>query len=49
MAVKAQAIKFQKTDKAQIRGKIGHSRTGACTAQGKCYHGSIQGHNRRKK
>ncbi len=32
-------IKFEKTDKARIKGKVGHTRTGACTARGKCYHG----------
>ena len=37
---KVQAIRFDKVDKAVIRGKVGHSRTGACTAKGKCYHGS---------
>lgn len=31
--------KFEKTDKKQIRGKVGHTRTGACTSKGKCYHG----------
>ena len=39
MAGKVAAIKFDKTDKALIKGKVGHSRTGACTAKGKCYHG----------
>lgn len=33
------AVKFQAVDKKQIRGKVGHTRTGACTAKGKCYHG----------
>jgi len=39
MAKKVLAIKFDKTDKSRIRGKVGHTRTGACTAKGKCYHG----------
>lgn len=33
------AVKFDKTDKARIRGKVGHTRTGACTAKGRCFHG----------
>jgi hypothetical protein len=32
-------IKFGAVDKKKIRGKVGHTRTGACTAKGKCYHG----------
>lgn len=36
---KVQAIKFEAIDKKQIKGKIGHTRTGACTARGRCYHG----------
>ena len=39
MAKKAQAIKFEAVDKKRIKGKVGHTRTGACTARGKCYHG----------
>jgi hypothetical protein len=39
MAVKAQAIKFTKINQATIRGKVGHTRTGACTSKGKCNHG----------
>lgn len=31
--------KFEKTNKQNIRGKVGHTRTGACTAKGKCNHG----------
>lgn len=34
-----QVVKFATTNKAQIRGPIGHSRTGACTSRGKCQHG----------
>ena len=33
------AVKFEKTNKAQILGRVGHTRTGACTSRGKCYHG----------
>jgi hypothetical protein len=33
------AIKFAKTDKKQIIGKVGHTRTGACTSKGRCRHG----------
>lgn len=36
---KVQAVKFETVDKRQIKGKIGHTRTGACTAKGRCYHG----------
>lgn len=36
---KVLAVKFEAVDKKQIRGKVGHTRTGACTAKGKCYHG----------
>lgn len=39
MGVKAKAQKFDKTDKKLIRGKVKHSRTGACTAKGRCFHG----------
>jgi hypothetical protein len=39
MGQKVQAIKFDKIDKTKIKGKVGHTRTGACTAQGKCFHG----------
>jgi hypothetical protein len=38
---KSLAIKFDRQDKSRIRGKVQHSRTGACTARGKCYHGEI--------
>jgi hypothetical protein len=31
--------KFEKADKSRFIGKVGHTRTGACTAKGKCYHG----------
>lgn len=36
---KVLAVKFEVVNKKQIKGKVGHSRTGACTAKGRCYHG----------
>lgn len=36
---KVQAIKFETVDKARIKGKVGHTRTGACTSKGRCTHG----------
>ena len=36
---KAQAVKFETVNKKQIKGRICHTRTGACTARGRCYHG----------
>ena len=33
------AVKFEAVNKRQIIGKVGHTRTGACTAKGRCYHG----------
>lgn len=42
---KVQPVKFDAVDKRQIYGKVGHTRTGACTAQGRCLHGT----RRRKK
>jgi hypothetical protein len=42
MAKKTFAIKFVKTDKGRVIGKVGHTRTGACTAKGRCYHGWIR-------
>ena len=39
MAKKAQIIRFDAVDKKQIKGKVRHTRTGACTAKGRCYHG----------
>lgn len=38
-AKKALAIKFETVNKAQITGRVGHTRTGACTARAKCQHG----------
>ena len=39
MAKKALAVKFTAVDRRTIRGKVGHSRTGACKSKGRCYHG----------
>jgi hypothetical protein len=39
---KVQAIKFQHVDKARIKGRQGHSRTGACRAKGRCYCGRVR-------
>ncbi len=39
MASKAKVEKFETINKAQIKGPVGHTRTGACTAPGSCYHG----------
>lgn len=36
---RAQVARFDAVDKKQIKGKVGHTRTGACTARGRCYHG----------
>lgn len=33
------AVKFEHSDKRLIHGKVGHTRTGACTSKGRCYHG----------
>jgi hypothetical protein len=44
MASKAKVEKFITINKANIKGKVGHTRTGACTAKGKCYHGK-KAHN----
>lgn len=30
------AQKFDKANKAKFTGRVGHTRTGACTARGKC-------------
>jgi len=48
VASKSTIIKFGPQNKAKLRMKVQHSRTGACTAKGKCYHGMIQSHNRKK-
>lgn len=39
MAKKILAIKFGPQDKSKIIGRVKHTRTGACTAKGKCFHG----------
>jgi hypothetical protein len=39
MAKKQFAVKFNAVDKKNIKGKVRHTRTGACTAKGRCYHG----------
>lgn len=36
---KAQMIKVRMADKGVVRGRVGHSRTGACPSRGKCFHG----------
>jgi len=33
------AEKFGPQNKGRIIGKVKHTRTGACTAKGKCFHG----------
>lgn len=33
------AVKFGAVNKQQIIGRVGHTRTGACTSKGRCYHG----------
>lgn len=30
---------FGPQDKRKIRGLVGHTRTGACTSSGRCFHG----------
>lgn len=39
MASKAKIERFDKTDKKNIKGRVKHSRTGACTSKGRCNHG----------
>ena len=43
------AEKFDRTDKRTIRGRVKHSRTGACTCRRteKCYHGKNYGMRKR--
>jgi hypothetical protein len=41
---KVLAVKFDRTDKAKHKGKVGHTRTGACTAKGRCFHGRTRNH-----
>ena len=35
MGTKKLAEKFDSVDKSRIKGKVGHTRTGACTSKGK--------------
>lgn len=42
MGVKAKIEKFETTNKKNIKGKVRHTRTGACTAKGRCFHGKTQ-------
>lgn len=48
MAYKKQAEKFGPQNKAQIRGRVKHTRTGACTCKRaqKCFHGKNYGRAR---
>lgn len=39
---RVQAVKFDAVDKRQIKGRVGHTRTGACTSRGKCNHGRVK-------
>lgn len=41
MGSRVKVEKFDRVNKRQIKGRVKHSRTGACTAKlrGKCYHG----------
>lgn len=43
---KVQAIRFDHVDKKLVVGRVGHTRTGACPAKGKCYHGKIGRHGK---
>lgn len=36
------AVRFEHVDKKRIKGKAGHTRTGACTSKGRCCHGRIK-------
>ena len=42
--IKGAIIKFGPQNKGSIIGKVKHTRTGACTAKGKCYHGKKNNH-----
>lgn len=42
MAKKQFAVKFDHTNKSKLKGKVGHTRTGACPSRGKCYHGNVK-------
>ncbi len=39
---RVKVIKFGPQNKAKIKGRVGHTRTGQCTAKGKCYHGKTK-------
>lgn len=41
MASKATIIKFGPQNKAKIKGRVKHTRTGACTSKGRCFHGKV--------
>ena len=41
MGVKVKAQKFDTLNKALVKGRVGHTRTGACTSAGRCHHGMI--------
>ena len=43
---KVLAVKFAAVDKRQITGRVGHTRTGACTSKGRCQHGMKPRRNR---
>lgn len=42
MGTKKMAEKFNRLDKRTFKGKVGHTRTGACTAKGRCFHGRVR-------
>ncbi len=42
MASKTKIERFGPQDKSRIKGRIKHSRTGACTSKGACTHGWIK-------
>ena len=39
MGQRVKVIAFERTNKARIHGRVGHTRTGACTSRGRCFHG----------
>jgi hypothetical protein len=45
MGVRVKAERFDRTDKATIRGKVKHTRTGACSCKKteRCFHGKNYG------
>jgi len=37
------AVRFDAVNKSRFIGtRVGHTRTGACTSKGRCYHGRIK-------